>query len=486
LSSAREYEKSLDARFRKANGVFYTPDALVDCIVARVVAPLSDRCGSLEELLALRICDPACGAGNFLVAARAELLARARAIAPRAGERALARSIEKHCLVGVDRDEAALRIASAQMPGARFLSGDALARASFFADESFDAVIGNPPYGAETASNLSGDSAALFMELAHRLTRSGGSHGFVVPKPFLYSSRWRSIRETLWDGLAEVVDCGKAWAEVKLEQVIYVHAKGRKLPAYVSRELGAEGATVVRKSAASEFGLILNGSSGEEIELGQRLARSCARLGDFALNSRGAPLQAELAARPGRGLLPAYGGKQLSRYALAPEPKGFIAAKTAASDPRARAARGVILAQNIVAHVARPEPHLKIIATLAPRELVVLDTINRIEVSGGYAPEFLLALLNSRLVAWYVYRFIAGRAIRTIHFDSPVTDRIPIPRLDLATRADAKAHDALASLARTRLARPHDARLDAAIDSLVFDLYCLGEGEARAVRGIGV
>ena len=30
---------------------------------------------------------------------------------------------------------------------------------------------------------------------------------------------------------------------------------------------------------------------------------------------------------------------------------------------------------------------------------------------------------------WYVYRFIFAKAIRTMHFDGPVTDRIPVKQI---------------------------------------------------------
>jgi hypothetical protein len=40
--------------------------------------------------------------------------------------------------------------------------------------------------------------------------------------------------------------------------------------------------------------------------------------------------------------------------------------------------------------------------------------------------KYIWALLNSKLLCWYVYLFIYAKAIRTMHFDSVSTDRIPI------------------------------------------------------------
>ena len=51
---------------RKKSGSYYTPDALVQLILKETLTPLvEDR--SAEEILALRICDPAMGSGHFLV-----------------------------------------------------------------------------------------------------------------------------------------------------------------------------------------------------------------------------------------------------------------------------------------------------------------------------------------------------------------------------------------------------------------------------------
>ena len=37
-------------------------------------------------------------------------------------------------------------------------------------------------------------------------------------------------------------------------------------------------------------------------------------------------------------------------------------------------------------------------------------------------------LFNSKLINWYAYRFILAKAIRTMQFDNPITNRIPVPK----------------------------------------------------------
>ena len=155
-------------------------------------------------------------------------------------------------------------------------------------------------------------------------------------------------------------------------------------------------------------------------------------MADYSTNSRGAPLQGQLTQKRGR---PVYGRpRDCPLRAEWAAPRGYLPVRCPAIDPqghsRADGDSGVILTQNIVAHVLNPAPRLKIAAALAPvgGEALYLDTINKINWIGPYSAEAAVAILNSSLVSWYVYRFIVGRAIRTIHFDSPVTDRIPVPR----------------------------------------------------------
>ena len=106
---------------RKATGSFYTPRAMTEFLVRRTLHPLVDG-RSADEILALRVLDPAMGSGAFLVAAcrylataadralavRGERLADEDAIARRAE---LKRVVAQRCLYGVDLNPMAVQLA---------------------------------------------------------------------------------------------------------------------------------------------------------------------------------------------------------------------------------------------------------------------------------------------------------------------------------------------------------------------------------------
>lgn len=110
----------MPSRGRKSRGSYSTPSALVPYLVRRTLEPLVSRCRRAEDILALRVVDPAMGTGTLLVAACDYL---ARAYARLLGEEEVGattsperwkhyrRLVAERCLYGVDIDELAVELA---------------------------------------------------------------------------------------------------------------------------------------------------------------------------------------------------------------------------------------------------------------------------------------------------------------------------------------------------------------------------------------
>lgn len=111
---------------RRRTGSHYTPRTLTEKVVKRTLEPLLKCLGearTAEQILQLKICDPAMGSGAFLVAACRELAKEIEAAWQRSGE--FASIIEQHgdarlhamrlvaqqCLYGVDKNAAAVELA---------------------------------------------------------------------------------------------------------------------------------------------------------------------------------------------------------------------------------------------------------------------------------------------------------------------------------------------------------------------------------------
>jgi hypothetical protein len=97
---------------RKTTGSYYTHPSLVQCLLDSALNPVLDEAAKKktpeEAILSLKICDPACGSGHFLIAAAHRVAKRLAAIrtgdaepSPEATRKAL-RDVISHCIYGVD------------------------------------------------------------------------------------------------------------------------------------------------------------------------------------------------------------------------------------------------------------------------------------------------------------------------------------------------------------------------------------------------
>lgn len=176
---------------RKQTGAWYTPAELVDTMVTAVVdAGFVDRRASGARRL--RVLDPACGDGRFLVAV---------------GERLAGFGVEVD-LVGVDVDPAAVDELARRCPRIDVTRADALTHE--WPAERFDLVIGNPPFlsqmSAATARGGSSrhgggpyaDAAVEFLALASELVDpDGGRLAFVLPQSVLSARDAAPVRAAI-------------------------------------------------------------------------------------------------------------------------------------------------------------------------------------------------------------------------------------------------------------------------------------------------
>jgi len=298
---------------RKASGIYYTPQYVVDYIVKNTLGRLLER-KKPEDAAKLRIVDPACGSGSFLIGAFQFLIdwhtnyyrefpkaAKADSIFPevvRDGEdirlsfHAKTRIMHQN-LYGVDMDSQAVEITMMsvylkalenewgmlgtkheRLPELRFniRCGNSLVGSDIVNDVQvdakklqamhafdwndkelgfgdivrsggFDAVIGNPPWGAEFTDEEKSyldkhfrlgvgkyESYIYFLERAQGLLKQGGHLGFIVPSFWISRSQTEALREAL---LTEVVPKScivlpeTVFEGVKMDSCILLVAKER-------------------------------------------------------------------------------------------------------------------------------------------------------------------------------------------------------------------------------------------------------------------
>jgi hypothetical protein len=177
------------ASARKQLGAWYTPTWLVDTVVEAVITPEFVAARDRQ----LRVLDPACGDGRFLVAARSRLESF--------GSTAT--------LTGRDLDPGAIELARVALgDGADLRRTDALTTS--WESPPVDLVIGNPPFLSQLATTTTrggasgrgggpyADAAVEFLALAGDLVDpDGGRVALVLPQSLLASRDATEIRSRI-------------------------------------------------------------------------------------------------------------------------------------------------------------------------------------------------------------------------------------------------------------------------------------------------
>lgn len=229
---------------RKEQGIYYTPTYIVDYLVQNTLGKsLEER--SLAEIESIKVLDPACGSGSFLIKAFGVLNEK---IKKERFQNDLAKAafrkynILTNNIYGVDLDSEAVEIArlnlllkalepNHKLPmltdnikmGNSLISDKKLSKQAFdwksefldsFKDGSFDVIVGNPPYIFARGKSFSKsekdyyydnyelaqyqlNTYLLFIEKAFNLLKEDGFLGFIVPNTWLTIDTFSELRKFL-------------------------------------------------------------------------------------------------------------------------------------------------------------------------------------------------------------------------------------------------------------------------------------------------
>lgn len=386
----------------------------------------------------------------------------------------------------------------------------------FHEKKGFDVVIANPPYGFRNVltpkekeyfrkekgiSLASGDIAELFITISYNnLIKDKGTQTFIIPKKSLYGESWLDVRR-LWTSakLLYLMDASKAFANVLLEQVSYSLAKDKP------SGLVSVGALNQNNNRVEIFGKFKIGEMFTKDLRNAQIYRgvyphgllqkiesiSITNTSELVRGRIGiSNITGDLTFEP-NGNYPCIKGIDIIRYGLKRERylKG-----TAAKKYLSLYQEGKIVAQEIVAHVQNPFPHIVIAMFYDEKKRLINDTCVEIEcLDSRLSRKFLLAYFQSKFCNWYAYNLIYNRAIRTMHFINYYITQIPIPKKVLENNGEqqpfialvdkilaiTKDADYLENPAKQAQVREYEKQ----IDQLVYKLYNLAPEEIKIVEG---
>jgi len=365
--------------------------------------------------------------------------------------------------------------------------------------DGFDIVIGNPPYGIDLGAELkmsldarfsrhkcsTKNSAIYFIYVADELLKPKGSNAFIVPKSLCYSAGWRPCANFLLKELRRLVDMGKAFENVLLEQVVFVRNKQNTCASFTNGLFEAGKIlemAEVDKSFFEKSKVLLAGQTREELGLITRITASCPlTLGDLVDFERGLNWQSKVARH--RGKTPIYRGAQLDKWVLH-DATDFVNLSAFDEQEYSYQLRPKILNQLAIAHVQNPRPHFYLQAALDEKgNVLVFETIScTFPKSPRVNLRFILGLNNSTLFAWLLYKLIYSNAIRSTRYDGEYVGRVPIPDVPADQQAPiVKLVDKILAAKQTDPLADVSA-WEREIDERVYRLYGLTPEEIKIVE----
>ena len=404
----------------------------------------------------------------------------------------------------------------------------------------FDAVIGNPPYGAEFSDITSdylknkfttyvwrGESYLVFIEQGHRLLRLGGLFGFITPDTYLNLGFTQPLRTFLLQNscVREVVSLpSKVFSGATVDTTLLFTQKSQLVKTFHEsnvkiRSFNKKSVISSIDQAESDFYLSTKNwhkqnafnisSNDSENLIVTRIDRKCEQVTNitemfygikvYQIGKGKPPQTVEIrdskpftsSIKKNKDFLPFIDGKHIGRYALLWKENNWVNYGPWLAEPRnpIKFKGEKLLIRKIIGQT--------LIATYVPETSYcnTLLYVLKIKPESPLSYRYLLGILNSRFIGWYFRKkfqispddTFPQIMIRDIlQFPIPETDKIQHNKMVLLVEKMLDLHKKLKK-AKT----PHDRELierqikatDSQIDRLVYELYGLTEEEIRVVEG---
>lgn len=366
------YEESLDKEYKKNNGIYYTPYELIDLMYL-----------DLDISKDAIIVDPCCGMGSFLVGAI------------------------KHGyknIFGVDNDKKTVEYISNILKTDKIIHYDSINNSaestlSKLGIQKPNLIIGNPPYvpHGSVFGNLFVGSIIRSLDML----MNDGLISYIIPKSFLHVSTYQELRKMLLSEyqILSIVDIGIYFKHVRGEQIVLTIRKSKPTGEnlIIFKELKNNGFVERNRVNQRLFtDAIRFFMSDEELSVYTKLSSTYKTLEDYCKGyiGRGRSKDGQ-----------AINGKEIRKF-------GFKSQSVPHEGNK-------IFIQNIYSAESG------IIGSYAGN-LEAKETVTVITDSNPEICKYLLGLLHSRLINYYLFKYCFNGAKLTAHTDRKYISQIPI------------------------------------------------------------
>ncbi len=449
------FENTLIDKERKNQGQYYTPEPIVEYMLSQ-----------LDINKDSKILDPACGCGSFL-------LTTLDIFRERYGDDFL------NNIYGIDLDEQSVHLTRACLfmktrfkimgrktilrnikVGNTLTSNPLLSSKAFiwqkefkdiFLNDGFDFVIGNPPYvmlkrysdfdpdESIYSSVIDGpvNAASLMIIRALEVLKPAGVLAFLLPKSILFVESYKKLRRYLLrhTHVMQIFDLGSRFKDVRGEQIILIVKKAmmqsskHKITIRVfnkqETQLAAQSSIVVSQNSFNRLDKFLTFDNERYYDLVAKIKKTGRCLSDFVdgkifrgLSVGGNRIDKKINGNASRKIIR---GKNIKKFGI--NDPGYISEEVLDMQSPAKikslSCKKIVL-QNIYSSEAG------VIAAFDRQGILSLDTVTNIAVDSDEQADYILALLNSKLVNFYLMYAMFGRSKLTMHLDKSYIGQVPV------------------------------------------------------------
>jgi len=465
---------SKDARKRKEQGIYYTPNFIVDYIVRNTLKPVLDKCKTTEDIKKIRVLDPACGSGSFLVKALEIIVDKYKEFEVKKPMDLIKLQILEDNIYGVDLDNQAVELARLNLlinvlekreklpildnikNGNSLIFGTDKELEKYFGENfgeekpfnwkeefprvvnqgGFDVIIGNPPYVTQKKSEVfnyewNADLYLMFFELAlkHNLLKEGGYLGYITPRFFLVNKNTKDVRDYMLKNISiEALVESSPFLDANTECVITiiknVEPENKEIPIFKEKDgvvtyMNDIGISSIIQNPDS---IILTDLTEEISSLLKKIKKNSVSLKDISESRRGMEISKKDLRN--KGNVKALIGEDVNRYSIA-----YENTHVSSGHKEYKRLKDFFRKKNLILlrRVAKC-----LISTISPKVYAFSKNIYGIKITdSNYNPKYVLALINSKLLSFYYQRKFSTK--KTSLFPEVQTylfNKLPIKKID--------------------------------------------------------
>lgn len=226
-----DYESSLSESYRNREGVYYTPQYIVE-----------DMMIDIDDFKDKTFLDPCCGSGNFII-------------------EAIKRGFSPENVYGFDTDANAVAISKKRIKEICGYESDNIICADFLSQRltvaesvpKFDYIFTNPPWGKKIKkkdkiyyskiydAGNSSDTSSLFYFASLEMLKDDGTIAFLLPDSFFNISTFEDARMSLLGlKITRLVDYGKPFKGLLTKAMAFVAENDKSLKSKAESEVSCE------------------------------------------------------------------------------------------------------------------------------------------------------------------------------------------------------------------------------------------------------